>query len=1066
MTATNMTVFRVTSDGKNLPVAWRAKETIATKSTGEWIIFPQEAGSAVLNFDASAGSGYVQFTDDVEAVLAGTTPAGIVNWSDGEIADAVKRSLCFAGGAVRQVNLRGTTVLTVIAKVGGFGLDTQIDDSMAAVAATGSIAIAAGNVADGDTITIGDGTHTAVTLEGDSGAKASGTVTLAAGNASSGDTVDLHSKTFEINDGAAATGSIALATVGGTPTNPTKGDTITLNDGTNPATVLELDSGAFAAGGIQLTDQPADGNTITINDGVHAASVLELDVGAKATGIITHASNPNDGDTVIVTDGTLTKTFEADEGAKATGTIELTSNDLQAATIEIGDGATSETLELDAGTFSTAQITFIDQPDANCTLEISDGTHTQTFEFAGVGGNINVAIGATALDTMDNLIAAIITSTLTVDAAPGGSGLTRDLLSQLIGAANSITITEAGDTSSHVSTSVVAGIDAGDNVTAGNVGVAIGATASDTCDNIVTAINGTGLTMTAAPGGGDTVTLTHDDFSAAGNVAMIKAGTKSANITLTGMANGANPGDAVTPGNIGYAIGATKEATAANFLAVFTTSGLNITAAESAPADDITNLTHNLYSTTGNQTIDVTGAGGRITTTNLTGGLNPGQDITPGNVGVAIGATKEATMVNIIAAINAIVADLTITATPSTPADAECTLLSDVVGTDPNGGLSKNGANITITQLAGGLAAGTDITPGNTGVAIGVDADATMVNLIAAINGIVGTLTITASPAAPADHTCTLAADTKDATHNVTITTTGAAIQVVGMSGGFDNGDNVSNPTYVGVALGVDNETTIDNLITKLEANLALDNTATVKDTPGAGAYRVTIVWGVVGLAGNATVTVVGANLTKTNMAGGLEPGSSVTPGNIGFAIGSTNLLTAANITAAIVAANAANTLDITPTNGGAGTITLRNDVPGVAGTVTITKSGANITVTGMTGGVDAVTMRELFDNLSEIVDRMPGGTALTNAAGASGANLLVAHATLKHKVWKLFIRAGASTSITLSDGVGVFGTDASGNCVVDLNPIGSVQTTAATAITLTTGDAGAWTATVIHSAE
>jgi hypothetical protein len=94
------------------------------------------------------------------------------------------------------------------------------------------------------------------------------------------------------------------------------------------------------------------------------------------------------------------------------------------------------------------------------------------------------------------------------------------------------------------------------------------------------------------------------------------------------------------------------------------------------------------------------------------------------------------------------------------------------------------------------------------------------------------------------------------------------------------------------------------------------------------------------------------------------------------------------------------------------------------------------------------------------------GGSTLTNASGASGANLLAAHGTLKHRIWKLFIRAGANTSVTLGDSAGVFGTDASGNCVVDLNPIGSVQGTAATAITLTTGDASAWTATVIHSAE
>lgn len=95
------------------------------------------------------------------------------------------------------------------------------------------------------------------------------------------------------------------------------------------------------------------------------------------------------------------------------------------------------------------------------------------------------------------------------------------------------------------------------------------------------------------------------------------------------------------------------------------------------------------------------------------------------------------------------------------------------------------------------------------------------------------------------------------------------------------------------------------------------------------------------------------------------------------------------------------------------------------------------------------------------------GGNTLLNTSGASGANLLAAGgAGLKHRIWKLFFYAGASTSVTLSDGAGVFATDASGKLELDFNPVGDIQGTAATAITATTGDASAWTATVIYKDE
>lgn len=73
-----------------------------------------------------------------------------------------------------------------------------------AVAAAGTITL--GEVADGNTVTISDGVHTAVTFEFDTGAAATGSIVLAAARPAIGNTITLHGVTFELTDGTGATG--------------------------------------------------------------------------------------------------------------------------------------------------------------------------------------------------------------------------------------------------------------------------------------------------------------------------------------------------------------------------------------------------------------------------------------------------------------------------------------------------------------------------------------------------------------------------------------------------------------------------------------------------------------------------------------------------------------------------------------------------------------------------------------------------------------------------------------------------------------------------------------------
>jgi hypothetical protein len=191
-------------------------------------------------------------------------------------------------------------------------------------------------------------------------------------------------------------------------------------------------------------------------------------------------------------------------------------------------------------------------------------------------------------------------------------------------------------------------------------------------------------------------------------------------------------------------------------------------------------------------------------------------------------------------------------------------------------------------------------------------------------------------------------------------------------------------------------------ILAAIKANIAgLNNagTAGALDTD----YTITLTWGTVGEAGNdGDVAVTGANLSATDMTGGLDAGDDVTPGNVGVVVAVAGNASAANLLAAI---NAAVSLDITATHTdpASATINLTNDTPGAAGNVTITKSGAPITVTGMVGGLDAVDLYTLAESLDTLqVTANPPTVTLTTISGVkdqTGANATISAPTAGTKV-------------------------------------------------------------------
>lgn len=232
-------------------------------------------------------------------------------------------------------------------------------------------------------------------------------------------------------------------------------------------------------------------------------------VAAIGTVVFTGSLNPTDGETVSIRDGS--------DAVQAFGTINL-------------DGGAN--------------------PADTETVTIYDGTNTVIFEFdsgGGITGDVAVVIGATAAATMTNLINAINASILEVTATDTTVGDPNCTVTQnQPGAAgNSSTIAEAAAAitvdatfgGGSDGTAVTFEFDDDSSYGGSSVPVLIGATAAETLVNLINAINGSSLTITAT----DTTvtvpeaTLTNQIGGLLGNFPVLETG---ANITATGMAGG------------------------------------------------------------------------------------------------------------------------------------------------------------------------------------------------------------------------------------------------------------------------------------------------------------------------------------------------------------------------------------------------------------------------------------------------------------------------------------------------------------------------------------------------
>ncbi len=216
-----------------------------------------------------------------------------------------------------------------------------------------------------------------------------------------------------------------------------------------------------------------------------------------------------------------------------------------------------------------------------------------------------------------------------------------------------------------------------------------------------------GNTVTIGDGVHTAVTFEFDAGAAAtGSIVLAAARPAIGNtITLHGATFELTDGTGATGDNVEVDISGSSDVTGDGvaILAAIkaTIAGLNNAGTAGALDTDYTiTLTWGTVGEAGNSTI--TKVGTNISVTSMTGGLEPGDAVTPGNVGVVAAVAGNASAANLLAAIN-IHATLDVTATLTDPPSATIELTNNQAGAVGNVTITKVGAAIAVTGMAGGL---------------------------------------------------------------------------------------------------------------------------------------------------------------------------------------------------------------------------------------------------------------------------------------------------------------------------------------------------------------------------
>jgi hypothetical protein len=401
----------------------------------------------------------------------------------------------------------------------------------------------------------------------------SGTVTATGATVSGGALVPAQIKapTATPVNAAAATGTLTLAG------NPTAGHTVTIGGRTYTWVDNLSVSGVKALAVLTLSDVAEADDTTTIN-GVEYTWVAAL-TGAAASSTLTLANNLTDGNRIVIGSTTYTlretlaQAYDVLIGVDASATLD---NLIAAINKAAGEGSTygtgtvaHPTVSAAAGAGDTATIT-AKAPgvagNAIATLEYGAAASWTGATLSGGADTVanEVLVEVTAEACINNLVAAATggsgagTKYSTGTEQPDdvevskGSAATIEVEALAAGTAgNSIAVAEDMANGAWDHATLNGGVDA---VAEAADTVLVGASASDTIDNLIAAINGaagegstygTGTAVhadvAAAAGAGDTMTITAKTRGAAGNAIATTendSNTSWGDTTLLGGVNG------------------------------------------------------------------------------------------------------------------------------------------------------------------------------------------------------------------------------------------------------------------------------------------------------------------------------------------------------------------------------------------------------------------------------------------------------------------------------------------------------------------------------------------------
>ncbi|MCP3917928.1 MAG: hypothetical protein GY711_20465 [bacterium] len=264
------------------------------------------------------------------------------------------------------------------------------------------------------------------------------------------------------------------------------------------------------------------GGTLNIRFSEHVENIATADlIGAV----------PVSGTRFIITDA-------SDPGVAATGTFAISGRPADGDGIVVSDGVTAVDFEFDFGGMGTIAIS--GQPNDTDSVTLNDGVTGETFEFDSnaTATGTSVTIGATAADTMNNLLTTINLSAINITAFAGGAATDIVVVNDSTGVAGNVAITNVDTAAVQTVTGMTGGGVAGGAITV----------AADYGDDTATVtdlraqIDANAFDITTSAGGTalDFV-LTNDASGTAGNVAITETDTNTV-ITIAGMSGGIDPG--------------------------------------------------------------------------------------------------------------------------------------------------------------------------------------------------------------------------------------------------------------------------------------------------------------------------------------------------------------------------------------------------------------------------------------------------------------------------------------------------------------------------------------------